>query len=122
MRSCEQRSLTPRNPTPTETEIVTTKKKSTIRLRAEDNVAVVCRHLAAGDAIPVADEPLVAREAVPLGHKVTLETIRAGDPVRKYGQIIGFASTDIEPGCHVHVHNCSAWKRTVAHFKKNLGG
>ncbi len=106
MWRCEQQSLTPRNPAPT--EIVTTMQKSVIRLRPEDNVAVVCRHLSAGDPIPVAEERLAAQEPIPLGHKVTLETIRAGEPVRKYGQIIGFASTDIEPGCHVHVHNCSA--------------
>lgn len=87
---------------------MTTQKKSAIRLRADDNVAVVCRHFSAGDPVPVTDESIVTREPIPLGHKVALVTIPAGDAVRKYGQIIGFASTDIQPGCHVHVHNCSA--------------
>jgi altronate dehydratase len=31
--------------------------------------------------------------------------VRAGDPVRRYGQIIGFASRDIAVGDHVHTHN-----------------
>jgi altronate hydrolase len=31
--------------------------------------------------------------------------IAAGSPVRRYNQIIGFASRQISPGDHVHVHN-----------------
>ena len=31
--------------------------------------------------------------------------LRAGDPVRRYNQIIGFATTAIAPGQHVHSHN-----------------
>jgi altronate hydrolase len=31
--------------------------------------------------------------------------IARGQPIRRYGQIIGFASADIGPGRHVHVHN-----------------
>jgi altronate hydrolase len=44
-------------------------------------------------------------ERVPTGHKVATRAIAAGEPVRKYDQIIGFASRDIAPGEHVHVHN-----------------
>ncbi len=29
-----------------------------------------------------------------------------GEPMRRYGQIIGFATAPIAPGQHVHVHNC----------------
>ena len=32
--------------------------------------------------------------------------IAAGEPIRKFGQIIGFAATDIAPGQWVHEHNC----------------
>src|SRR3546814_8725338 len=34
------------------------------------------------------------------------DLIAAGEAVRKYNQIIGFAGTDIPAGEHVHVHNC----------------
>ena len=45
---------------------------------------------------------------VGLGHKIAVRPIAKGEAVRKYGQIIGFASEDIPAGGHVHVHNVSA--------------
>ena len=41
------------------------------------------------------------------GHKMAAQTIAKGQPVLKFGQIIGFATEDIAPGAHVHTHNCS---------------
>ena len=48
---------------------------------------------------------LSAKEPIPLGHKIALEAIAQDTTVLKYGQDIGRAVTDIEPGAHVHVHN-----------------
>ncbi|WFE76394.1 UxaA family hydrolase [Roseinatronobacter sp. S2] len=48
---------------------------------------------------------VTAQEAVPSGHKIAIRAIAAGEPVLKYGQIIGVASQDISVGAHVHVHN-----------------
>ncbi len=48
------------------------------------------------------------REPIGLGHKVALADIASGEPVRKYGQIIGFASKPIAAGSLVHVHNLKA--------------
>lgn len=42
---------------------------------------------------------------VPIGHKVALVNIKAGDTIWKYGQDIGIAKADIARGEHVHVHN-----------------
>ena len=44
--------------------------------------------------------------AVPFGHKVARRAIAAGQPVIKYGVAIGTATAEIQPGEHVHVHNC----------------
>lgn len=44
--------------------------------------------------------------AVPFGHKVARRAIALGQPVIKYGVAIGIATADIQPGEHVHVHNC----------------
>jgi (2R)-sulfolactate sulfo-lyase subunit alpha len=44
-------------------------------------------------------------EAVPLGHKVALTDIQAGQDVIEYGQRVGIATKDIGKGDHVHVHN-----------------
>lgn len=48
---------------------------------------------------------LSAKEAIPLGHKIALASIPRGEAVLKYGQDIGQAIADIDPGAHVHVHN-----------------
>ena len=44
---------------------------------------------------------------MPAGHKIATMAIAEGEPVRKYNQIIGFASSRIQPGEHVHVDNCA---------------
>jgi len=75
----------------------------TIRLNAADNVAVAMRKLDPGCRIE--NENLVTRDRIPGGHKVATGAIRKGDYVRKYGQIIGVASIDIQAGDHVHTHN-----------------
>ncbi|CAM3069313.1 UxaA family hydrolase [Paracoccus nototheniae] len=51
------------------------------------------------------DGGVTASEAIPAGHKVAIRAIAAGDPVLKYGQIIGVATTAIPVGAHVHVQN-----------------
>ena len=51
------------------------------------------------------DFRLVARQAVPIGHKVALRNLKTGDTVIKYGQDIGRIVADVGRGEHVHVHN-----------------
>jgi altronate hydrolase len=77
----------------------------TIRLNAADNVVVARSEIAAGTAVP--GEDVTATDAIPAGHKIATAEIGSGDPIRKYNQIIGFASTSIVPGGHVHTHNCA---------------
>jgi len=83
-------------------------KKAFVHLRPEDNLVVAARHLRAGEPLQVPGGNVKLREPVSLGHKVAIAPIRKGEAIRKYGQIIGFASEDIAPGAHIHVHNCSA--------------
>ncbi len=75
----------------------------TVRLHPADNVAVASGRLAQG--VRVAAENVSALEPIPSGHKIATTSIAAGEPVRKYGQVIGVATRDIAPGAHVHVHN-----------------
>jgi altronate hydrolase len=81
------------------------KPSHTIRLNAADNVIVARVDLAQGTYLPDAGVP--CRQAVASGHKVATAPIKAGEIVRKYGQIIGVASRDISAGDHVHTHNLS---------------
>src|SRR5512132_1737327 len=74
-----------------------------LRLNPADDVVIACRELEAGTSL--LKEGVVCRERIPAGHKVATRAIAAGEPVRRYSQIIGFATKAIEPGYHVHVHN-----------------
>lgn len=48
---------------------------------------------------------LEVRDPVPLGHKVALRDLAAGEQVIKYGVPIGRTTRDVGAGEHVHVHN-----------------
>ena len=78
----------------------------------DDDVAVALRDIAAGETVPVRIGarvvPTVARESIPMGHKMALRAIGSGAPVRKYGQPSGAATAGIAPGAHVHVHNVAS--------------
>ncbi|MGH7223962.1 MAG: UxaA family hydrolase, partial [Gemmataceae bacterium] len=79
-----------------------------VHLRPEDNVAVAARLLPAGTSFQHNGATLTLSQRIGLGHKIALRRIPKGEAIRKYGQIIGFASEDIPPGALVHVHNVSA--------------
>lgn len=76
-----------------------------IVLRPGDDVAVAKRTLKSGDELVNGPVALVAGAVIPAGHKVALRAVADGQPVRKYGQIIGFAAGAIRAGDHVHTHN-----------------
>lgn len=75
----------------------------TIRLNAADDVVIARTELPAGTE--VLKERIKCSVTIPAGHKVATRNLNAGEPVRRYNQIIGFATQLIKPGDHVHVHN-----------------
>jgi altronate hydrolase len=74
-----------------------------LRLNPNDDVLIATRHIKAGTALP--GENVTAVDTVPAGHKIAARAIPNGAPVRRYNQIIGFATRDIASGQHVHLHN-----------------
>lgn len=74
-------------------------------LHPDDNVAVALDPLAAGQPVSVGERTIVASEAVPSGHKVAVVPIGQGGAVRKYGEVIGHATSAISAGAWVHTHN-----------------
>ena len=72
-----------------------------IRLHALDDVVIARGQLVGGTQV----EGVAVRGLVPPGHKLAVRAIAQGQPVRRYNQIIGFASRDIAAGEHVHTHN-----------------
>jgi altronate hydrolase len=73
----------------------------TIRLNPADNIVVAQRALLPGTPV----ESITAQGPVPAGHKIATRAIPKDEPIRRYGQIIGFATRDIAAGEHVHTHN-----------------
>lgn len=74
----------------------------TLVLNDNDNIAVAVNRVPKGSQTK---EGVVAIDDVPRGHKFATRAISSGSPVIKFGQIIGFATTDIQPGQWVHEHN-----------------
>jgi len=73
-----------------------------LRLHADDNLVVAIDPILPGAVA----EGVTATTRVPKGHKMAVKGIAEGEPVLKFGQIIGFATAPISPGEHIHTHNC----------------
>ena len=76
-----------------------------IVLKPEDDVAVAKAELPAGTVLEDGSTRIEVRTDIRPGHKVARRSVRSGDPVRRYGQVIGFATGAIAVGDHVHTHN-----------------
>ena len=76
-----------------------------IVLNPADNVATARCTLKKGLKVLVSGSSIVLRQIIPGGHKMSLSSIKRGERLIKYGQIIGFAKTDIIVGDWVHSHN-----------------
>ena len=72
-----------------------------IRLHPADDVLIARAQLVGGTQV----ESITIKGLIPPGHKVATRALAASEPVRRYNQIIGFASKAIAPGEHVHTHN-----------------
>jgi altronate dehydratase small subunit len=84
-------------------------KKKAIVMSLKDNVATALADLAAEETVETEvngqKTHVTLTEPIAFGHKYSLTLIKAGEPVMKYGEVIGRATQDIQPGRHAHVHN-----------------
>jgi galactarate dehydratase len=71
-----------------------------IRMRDADNVAIVANRGGLPAGARFADG-LVMAEQIPQGHKVALRAIPKGEPILRYGEVIGHAAADIGAGAWV---------------------
>ena len=80
-------------------------EEKAIVLKPGDDVALLKERLEAQTALEYDGREICLSSDIPTGHKVALRAIQRDNPIRKYGQIIGFATADIVAGEHVHHHN-----------------
>lgn len=84
-------------------------RRHAIVIKLEDNVATAIRDIAEGSTavVGIGEDTLQcqALQPIPMGHKLAVRPIGAGEHVLKYGTVIGRATAAIGPGEHVHVHN-----------------
>ena len=85
-----------------------------------DDVATVLREIEAGECVSIAGPsgPLnvVAKERIPIFHKIAIKPLPSGTDVLKYGDSIGVLVTDAEKGALVHVRNLRS-KRAISNKK-----
>jgi altronate hydrolase len=79
---------------------------SAVLLHPEDTVVCLLRDHKEGEcAVLLSGTSAALTSDTPMGHKIALRAVVRGDPVIKYGAVIGYATADIAPGAHVHLHN-----------------
>lgn len=79
-----------------------------IILNKRDNVGTALKDIPGGEYILNYDgnESIInIKELIRLGFKVSLYKIKKGELIFKYGNVIGVAKSDINPGDKVHIEN-----------------
>jgi altronate dehydratase small subunit len=80
-----------------------------VLVNEKDNVVTAVSDLKKGEdavyRVGSGTKQIKASEDIPYGHKTALAKIAKGSDIIKYGETIGRASKDIEPGQWVHTHN-----------------
>ena len=78
-------------------------------LHEKDNTVTALADLTKGQTVFIhsqsGQEKCTLTADIPYAHKFSRTFIPKGTDVIKYGEVIGVASADIDPGQHVHVHN-----------------
>ena len=80
-----------------------------VLVNEKDNVVTAVSDLKRGEdavyRVGSATRQIKANEDIPYGHKVALTKIAKGSDIIKYGETIGRARSNIDPGQWVHTHN-----------------
>jgi hypothetical protein len=90
-----------------------TPDNSLILLHPADSVAIARVPIPAGQALQINGNAVTARAGIPAGHKIAIRALQPGDPVYRFGNVIGFATTHVSTGDHVHVHNLGYEERNA---------
>ena len=85
-------------------------------LHKRDNVGVLLEPADKGDRCVHEDASIKALDAIEFAHKVAITDIPEKGRVIKYGEDIGYATSDIKQGQWIHTHNmaCDRGKQKEA--------
>lgn len=77
--------------------MIKTGENTIVQTSPLDNVGIVCHAFGVRKGAVVLEHIVVAQD-IPMGHKVALQDIKEGKEIVRYGQVIGYANTDIYQG------------------------
>lgn len=79
---------------------------SILKINEKDNVVIALQEMKKGKIISLEDGRNISLiDDIPASHKIVIESIAKGEPVYKYGEVIGYASEELVEGRWVHAHN-----------------
>ena len=78
-----------------------------IKLNEKDNIGIAPMNIPENAKL---SNGIKSINNVPYGHKLSLQEIKKGDFIIRYGQIIGVSSNNIKEGEHVHSHNLTFYE------------
>lgn len=79
-------------------------------MNSEDNCATSLAEIPNDDEVELNGGTIIKiNQKIPFGHKFALRKINKGDLVKKYGEIIGVATENIESGDWIHTHNIKSY-------------
>jgi altronate hydrolase len=93
--------------------LISLQETPALRIHPADDVAVTLIPLAAEKTLKVDGMSVRTTTAIAPGHKLALRPIAVNEAVRRYGQVIGFATAPIAAGDHVHSHNLAVGSMTL---------
>ncbi|EGQ26473.1 mannonate dehydratase [Sporosarcina newyorkensis 2681] len=79
--------------------------QSVIQIHPLDNVWIALNDLEKEEKLHLDGRSIVVPQPIKRGHKIAIQSIRAGENIIKYGFPIGRATADINVGEFIHSHN-----------------
>ncbi|HMO59956.1 MAG TPA: altronate dehydratase family protein [Roseiflexaceae bacterium] len=95
--------------------LISLQETPALKLHPDDDVAVALAPLGRGRHLTIGGQTLQLNADIGAGHKLALRPIEPGQPVRRYGQVIGFATRPIATGDHIHSHNLAVGDMTLTY-------
>ena len=80
-------------------------KNKFIIMNSEDNCATALATISKDAEIEINGNRIKINENIEIGHKIALKDLKKGDLIKKYGEIIGIATEEINIGDWIHTHN-----------------